>query len=72
VRNNQSNKYARVLIVFFHYSRSPLRNNKTYFNKKVFRMEIITLALSPFPLIRTQRKEKNKMEGSERDEQIQE
>jgi hypothetical protein len=35
-------------------------------------MEIITLAFSPFPLIRTPRKEKNKMEGSERDEQIQE
>jgi hypothetical protein len=35
-------------------------------------MEIITFALSPFPLIRTQEKRKNNMEGSDRDEQIQE
>jgi hypothetical protein len=35
-------------------------------------MEIITSSLSPIPLIRTQRKEKNNKEGSERDEQIKE
>jgi hypothetical protein len=31
-------------------------------------MEIITLPLSSIPLIRTERKEKNNKEGSERDE----